>query len=133
MDAFELAVTDDQGLGIAPVKIFQQSHECRLLCLGTRVGRMTADVEPALVADADGVGVVVAAVGANHPFRTARLDLSVTTDNVVVADAEVEPSLAVPGVDLGGRTRLVGPHCRTVKDYKCNASHNLHAALHQEG
>jgi hypothetical protein len=41
----------------------------------------------------------------------------------VVANAEVEAPLAVPGVDLGGRTRLVGPHCRTVKDNQCNSSH----------
>ena len=49
---------------------------------------MSADVQPTLVADADGVGIVVQAVGTDHIFRAAGLDLSVTTDDVVVADAE---------------------------------------------
>ena len=114
VDALQLAVADDFGIGIATVKVCEQSAERRFLCLGTGVGWLTADVEPTLVAHADRVGVVVQAVGANHVLRTAWLDLSVTTDDVVVTDAEVETPLAVPGVDLSRRTRLVRPHCRTV-------------------
>jgi hypothetical protein len=34
----------------------------------------------------------------------------------VVADAEVETPLAMPGVDLSRRRKLVGPHCRTMND-----------------
>ena len=71
---------------------------------------MTAGVEPALVADAYRVGVVVHAVGANQKLRTAKLYLSVTTDHVMVADAEVETSLAMPCVNLSCRTVLVGPN-----------------------
>ena len=48
--------------------------------------------------------------------RTARFDRSVTTDDVVIANAEVETPLAVPGVDLGDRRLLVGPNCRTMED-----------------
>ena len=109
-------MTYDQGAGVAPVQIFEQLPQGCLLRLGARVGGLTADVEPALVADADRVGVVVLAVGTCQPFRTTRLYLSVTTDNVVVADAEVETPLAMPGVDLSRRRKLVGPHCRTVND-----------------
>ena len=71
---------------------------------------MTAGVEPALVANAYRVGVVVLAVGTDHKLRTAKLYLSVTTDHVMVADAEVESSLAMPGINLSSRTVLVGPH-----------------------
>ena len=113
----QVVVTDDQGLGIAPVQDLQQMQHRQFLLQRTRVGGLTADVEPALVADADGVGVVVQAVGADHVLRAALFNLSVTTDDVVVADAEVEAPLAVPGVDLGGRGCLVGPHCRTVNDF----------------
>ena len=112
----EVVMTYDQGAGITPVQIFEQLPQGCLLRLGARVGGLTADVEPALVADADRVGVVVLAVGTCQPFRTTRLYLSVTTDNVVVADAEVETPLAMPCVDLSRRRKLVGPHCRTMND-----------------
>ena len=106
----------DQGAGVTLEQVVEQSpHGCLLFCRA-RVGGLTADVEPALVADADRVAVVVQAVGADHPFRATWLDRSVTTDHVMVADAEVETPLAVPGVDLSGRRQLVGLHCRTMNN-----------------
>ena len=107
----QVVVTDDHGAGIAPVQFLKQFSHGSLLRLGARVGGLTADVEPALVADADRVGVVVHAVGTDHPFRTAWLYRSVTTDHVVVAYAEVETSLAMPCVYLSDRTCLVGLYC----------------------
>ena len=99
----EVAMAHDQGAGVTFAEIFEQQSHALLLLSRTRVVRLTADVEPALVADADGVGIVVQAVGADHPFWSTGLDLSVTTDHVVVADAEVETPLAMPGIDLSGR------------------------------
>ena len=93
----------DQGTGVTLVEIFKQLPHRRLLRCRTRVVGLTADVEPALVADANRMSVVVQTVGTDHPFRPTGLDLSVTTDHVVVADAEVEPPLAMPGIDLSGR------------------------------
>ena len=55
--------------------------------VGRHTRGLTADVQSALVADANRVAVVVHAVGAYLLFRTAWLYLSVTTDDVVVADA----------------------------------------------
>ena len=92
----QVVMTYDEGAGITPVKVFKQPSHGSLLFRGTRVGGLTADVEPALVADADRVGVVVLAVGADHPFGSSGLNLSVTTDDVVVADAELPALLAVP-------------------------------------
>ena len=80
------------------------------------VGGLTSDVQPTLVADAYRVGVVVHAVGTDHPFRPSRLDLSVTTDHVMVSYAEVETPIAMPCIDLSRRARLVRPHCRTMND-----------------
>ena len=67
---------------------------------------------------------MVQTVGAYHPLRTTRLDLSVTTDDVVVADTKLVMSItAVPGVDLSSRGCLVGPYCRTMNNQQCNCSH----------
>ena len=106
----------DLGAGVTPVEIFEQLSHGSLLFSRTRVGGLTADVEPTLIADANRVGVMVLAVGTDHVFRTSGLDRSVTTDHVVVADAEVESPLAVPSIDLSRRTHLVRPHCRTMND-----------------
>ena len=57
------------------------------------------DVVAALVTYADAVGVVWYAVGSDLPFRTSQLYRSVTTDDVVVADA-VESSLLMPLIYL---------------------------------
>ena len=84
----EVAVTDNQRARIALVQLFEQrAHGC-LLFSRSRVGGLSADVQSALIADAYRVGVVVQAVGADHPFRTAWLYFSVTTDDVVVADTQ---------------------------------------------
>ena len=89
-------MTYNLGTRKASMQVFEQQPERHLLSLGTRVGGLTADVEPALVADAYRVGVVVLAVGADHVFRTSQFDISVTTDDVVVADAELPALLPVP-------------------------------------
>ena len=89
-------MTYNLGTREASVQVFEQQPERHLLCHGTRIGGLTADVEPTLVADAYRVGVVVLAVGTDHPFRTSWLYLSVTTDDVVVADAELPALLPVP-------------------------------------
>ena len=119
----EVVMTHDQGLGVTPVQFLEQPSHGSLLRLGARVGGLTADVQPALVADAYRVGIVVLAVGTRQPFRTTGLYRSVTADHVVVADAEVKASLAMPRVNLSGRGCLVGHHCRTVDDDQCNGSH----------
>ena len=110
---------DDQGTGVTLVEIFKQLPHRRLLRSRTRVVGLTADVEPALVADADRVGIVVQTVGTDHPFRPTGLNLSVTTDHVVVADAKLIMAVfAVPGINLSGRRCLVGLYCRTMNDYQ---------------
>ena len=83
----QVVVTDYHGAGVTPMEVFEQLSQGSLLFRRSRVGGLTSDVEPALVADAYRVGVMVHAVGANLTFRTAWLYLSVTTDDVVVADA----------------------------------------------
>ena len=123
LQGVQVVMTYYQGAGVTSVQFREQFLECRLLLRRARVGGLSADVQAALIADAYRVGVVVLAVGADHILRTTRLDLSVTTDNVVVAYAEVETPLAMPGVDLRGRARLVRPHRRTMYYNQCYRSH----------
>ena len=111
-----VVVTDNHSAGVAPMQVFQQLSHRNLLLRCSRVGGLTADVQTTLVTYADGVAVVVQTVGANHPFWSARLNLSVTTDDVVVSDAEFPASLAMPRIYLSSGRCLVGPYCRTMND-----------------
>ena len=99
LPGIQVAVTDYQCAGVAPVQLFEQSSHGSLLLSRPRVGGLTADVQSALVADAYRMGVVVHAVGADLPCRSAWLYLSVTTEDVVVADA-VKSSLLMPLIYL---------------------------------
>ena len=115
----EVTMPHDQGAGVTLVKILEQQSHRRLLLSRTRVGGLTADIESPFVADADRMGVVVQTVGADHPFWSTGLDLSVTTDHVVVADAKLIMAVfAVPGINLSGRRCLVGLYCRTMNYYQ---------------
>ena len=108
---------DDQRAGVTLVEIFEQQSHRRLLLCRARVGGLTADIESPFIADADRMGIVVQTVGTYHPFWTTGLDLSVTTDHVVVADAKLIMAVfAVPGINLSGRRCLVGLYCRTMNN-----------------
>ena len=119
----EVVMAYDHGARIALVQFLKQSSHGSLLRLSARVGGLTSCVVPALVADADRVGIMVLAVGTDHPFRTAWLYCPVSTDHVVVADTEFPTLTAMPRVDLSGRGGLVRPDCRTVDNEQCNAAH----------
>ena len=125
----QVAMPYDQGAGVTPVEVFEQLSHGSLLRWSTRIGGLTADVKPALVADANRVGVVVLAVGTDHPFRTSWLNLSVTTDHVVVTNTEFPAPLAMPRIDLSNRTRLIRSHCRTMNN---NQRYSPHLTLNFE-
>ena len=116
LSVIQVVVTDNHGAGVTPVQVFQQLSHRSLLLSRSRIGGLTADVQTSLVAYADGVAVVVQTVGTNHPFRSAGLNLSVTTDDVVVADTELEASVSMPRIYISGGRCLVGPYCRTMND-----------------
>ena len=112
----EVAMAYDQGVGVTFAEIFEQQPHRRLLFSRACVGGLTADVEPAFVADADRMGVVVQTVRTYHPFRTTWFNLSVTTDHVVVADTFIMSVFAMPPVDIFRRRCTVGLHCRTMNN-----------------
>ena len=81
-------------------------------------------VEAPLVADADGVGVVVAGVCADHLFGAAEVELAVAGDVVVVAAALPATGL-VHLVEHPQRQVLVGAARRAVNDNQVYTSHFL--------
>ena len=115
MDAFELTVADDLGIGVVELQRGEQRLEGQLLGRGTGVGGTALLVEAALVADADGVGVVVAGVGTDHLFGTAEVQLAVAGDVVVVAAALPATGFVHLVEQLHGNV-LVGPRGRTVQN-----------------
>ena len=87
VDALQFAVADNLGIGIVLLQGAEQREEGLLLGRGAGVGGAATFVEASLVADADGVGIVVAGVGADHLLGTAEMQLSVAGDVVVTAAA----------------------------------------------
>ena len=47
---------------------------------------MAAGIEPSLIADSDGVGIVILTMGSHYGFRTTSVDAAITFHIVVVAD-----------------------------------------------
>ena len=89
--------------------------EGELLGWCASVGSTALFVEASFVADADGVGVIVAGVSSDHFFGTTEVELSITGDVVVVAAALPATSL-VHLVELLHRDVLVGPARSTVNN-----------------
>ena len=116
----EIVMTYDDGVGVTLYQLLQQSAHFRLLRLGSRVFGLTAYVQTTLVADAYRVFVVVQAVCTYEPFRSSFLPCPITTDHVVVADAEFASPLPVPRIYLGYRTGLVRAHRTAMNDDKCD-------------
>ena len=87
VDALQFAVADDLGIGIVLLQRAEQREEGLLLGRGAGVGGTATFVEASLVADADGVGVVVAGMGSDHLLGATEVQLSVAGDVVVIATA----------------------------------------------
>ena len=96
----EVTVTYDHCAGVTLVQVFEQLTHGSLLRSRARVVGLTAGIKSPFIADANRMGIVMmpfdVAVGADHPFRSTWLNRSVTTDHVMVTDAEVKTSFTVP-------------------------------------
>ena len=123
-DAGQVAVAQDDGLGVVFAQVLQQGPEGRLLFGGAGVLRSALGVQSTLVADADAVLVVVAGVGADEVLVAGLVHLAVAGDVVVVA-GESEPAV-VAGDERRHRKGLVLPRRTAVDDYQINLSHISH-------
>ena len=113
MDTLKLTVTDNLCIRIVLFQRDEQRVEGELLSRGAGVGGTAMGIKTTLVADADGVGIIVAGVGADHLLRATEMQLSVAGDVVVVAAAL--PAFGfVHLVELLHGDVLVGPRGRAV-------------------
>ena len=87
MDAFELAVAEDLGIGIIELQGSEQSDKGGTLGRSTGVGSTAFLVETSLITNTNGMGIVVASMSADHLFGTAEVELTIAGDVVVVAAA----------------------------------------------
>ncbi len=110
----EVAVTEDDGLGVVDAERLEQGVEGGLLRCGARVLGTALGVETAFVADADAVLVVVAGVGAGEVLVTGLIYLAVAL-NVVVVAGEAETAV-VAGDERGHGERPVLAGRRTVNN-----------------
>ena len=101
----------------------QQSPHGLPLRLGPRVAGIARCIQSTLVADADGVLVMVLAMGTDLPQWSALMHLTVAGDVIVVPDI-FETTLEV--VFLAPTERVVRRRARraAVQHYQCNCSHN---------
>ena len=84
---------------------------------------MPIGIKSAFIADAEAVLVVVLAVSTDDGFRPSGLYASVTTHDIVIADA-LPSALAVPLVNLPCARCLAGAHGTAMDDQECDAAHN---------
>ena len=122
VDALEFAMANDQGIGVVYFKRTEQREESLLLGWGTGIFGYAFGIESALVADADGVGVVMAGMGPYHLLRATEVELTVAGNVVVVAAAFPATGL-VHLVEIIQRQVLVRARCRAVNDNKVYSSH----------
>ena len=120
----EVAVAHDDGGGVLLRQSLQQGAHAVALRLGACVTGVAGGVETAFVADADGVLVVVLAVGSDLPEGTPLMHLAVAGDVVVVADV-LPPPLQVVGLALTEGVTLRGARGAAVQDDKGDGSHGL--------
>ena len=115
-------MADDLGIGVVGLQGAEKGDEGTLLGRGAGVGITATFVETAFVADADGVGVVVAGVGTDLRLVAALVQLAVAGDVVVVATAFPAFCL-VTGIQCLEREILVAASGAAVDDDEINASH----------
>ena len=100
----------DEGFGITAFEYGEELTEGGTLCGGSCVGGLTEDVEASFITYADGMGVMVFAMGSDLVFTTSGFDGAVATYYIMIADL-FPTSGAVPEVYLTCRTGLSGTHC----------------------
>ena len=136
MDAFEFTVTEDLGIGVIDLQGSEQGDEGCTLGRGASVFSTTFLVETTLVADSDGVGIVMPGVSTDHLLGTAEVELTITR-NIIVVATTVPAFGTVHLVELLERNVLIRARCRTVNYNQIYSSHNrwyleIHAGLHEE-
>ena len=123
MDALEFAVADDLGIGVIDLQGSEQGDEGCTLGRGASVFSTTFLVETTLVADSDGVGIVMPGVSTDHLLGAAEVELTITR-NIIVVATTVPAFGTVHLVELLERNVLIRARCRTMNYNQIYSSHN---------
>lgn len=99
-------MTDNQRLREFPVQLFKEFSQRDFLLRCTGVSIFPKGVQSALVADTDGMPVMPYYVSPDHFQWPSQLYRAVTSDDIVVADTVLKPSVTVPAVDILGTALL---------------------------
>lgn len=99
MDVGKVAVTEDDGMGIAFLEVLEHKQQGSFLCRSTGVIILALFIDATLVADADAAVVVAFHVGTCLVFRTAGEDVAVAVD-VPVVPYPTPPLGLVPVVEI---------------------------------
>ena len=99
-------MTDYQRLREFPVQLLQEFSQRDFLLRCTGVSSFLKGVQPALVADTDGMPVMPYYVSPDHFQWPSRLYRAVPSDDIVVSDTVLKPSVMVPVVDFLGTALL---------------------------
>jgi hypothetical protein len=83
-DVGEVAMAEDAGIGVVGLERLQQVPEGGFLCRCTGVAGVAFRGETSLIADAKGVLVVVAGMGAGEILMTSLIDMAIASDVVMV-------------------------------------------------
>lgn len=123
-------MTNNLGLGIGLLQVFEQEPEGGLLFGSTSVGIAATGIHATNVAYADGVLVVVADMGTGEFLSTAGVNGAILIDHPVVAAAG--PALGlVEVVEVIDGALLVDLGVAAVDDDPLDILHGTHLVLHR--
>ena len=123
MDTFEFTVAHDLGIGIVDLQGAEQGNEGCTLGRCPGVGFVAFLIETTLVADTNGVGIVMTGMHADLILITGLEQATIFLDVVVIADAFAVEAGVVTGLEhLDGET-LVAACRRTVNNDQIDFSH----------
>ena len=122
VDAWEVVVAEDAGIGMGFLQATEQAQQGALLLRRAGVGGVAMLVEAAFVADTERMTVVANGVGTDQLLMARLVDMSVAGD-VVVVTRESESFRVTADEGCHGKV-LVRARGRIVDDNHINASHD---------
>ena len=108
-------MTHDEGAGVGMFEFDEEGTHRGFLLGCSGIGCFAVGIKATFVADADAVLIVVKTMGSYHGHGTALFDGSISTDDVMVADA-LPSTLLVPLVNLRCAGGLIVTDSGTMDD-----------------
>ena len=126
MDTFEFTVAHNLSIRIILLQGAEQGDEGSTLGWCPGIVSSTFLIQPALITDADGVGIVMAGMHADLFLITGLIELAIALDVVVIAYAlVVEPGVVAGPEHIHGEP-LIAAGRTAVNDNKVNISHGFY-------